>query len=587
MPQSSALLEANAPKLSLTQRTNRLSLIRQRLVSSLALSLLLASHPTIVLAGPGHSHGGGEAFSGGSGSAKPIELDAQAAAEVGIKVEPVTQRQLAFGIPTTGQIEATPDRKVAVTTPVTGTISQLMVKPGDNVTGGQAVAILYSPELVNLGVEAKTKRAEAEADVRKAQAALRRAQQNYEQQNKIAAADIQQARTNLSFAQERYDKDKVLLERGAIPRRQLLDSETKLSESKASLAKAESRLEVSNALAELKSAQSDVQVAQSRIGLSDTAYRTRLAQLGSSSNPDGTVTIRAPISGTVADREATQGESAADPGKPLMTIVNDSSVLATANVFEKDLDQIRVGQPVRVTVKSLPNRTFNGRVTVVGSMIQGQTRALPVKAELDNPDGALKPGMFAKMDVITDRTYAAALAVPKSAIVDANGKTLVFIQEAGGHQEEEHNHQEGEKENEPGHQEGESHSEEKGAAGQVYEPVEVTLGRTAGDLVEIKNGVKAGDRVVTQGTTLLYAQSLQGGKAKEGDEHASEGGSEKAAATSQSGMLPWWLMLPLAGAIAVSTFWLGRRSKPPVILRDPGFADPDYKKDSDYKSGSN
>ena len=127
MPQSSALLEANAPKLSLTQRTNRLSLIRQRLVSSLALSLLLASHPTIVLAGPGHSHGGGEAFSGGSGSAKPIELDARAAAEVGIKVEPVTQRQLAFGIPTTGQIEATPDRKVAVTTPVTGTISQLMV----------------------------------------------------------------------------------------------------------------------------------------------------------------------------------------------------------------------------------------------------------------------------------------------------------------------------------------------------------------------------------------------------------------------------------------------------------------------------
>lgn len=121
------------------------------------------------------------------------------------------------------------------------------------------MAKLYSPELVGLQVEARTKQAEAEADVRKAQAALRRAQQNYEQQNKIAVADIQQARTTLSFAQERYDKDKVLLERGAIPRRQLLDSETKLSETKAGLTKAESRLEVSNALAELKSAQSDVQ----------------------------------------------------------------------------------------------------------------------------------------------------------------------------------------------------------------------------------------------------------------------------------------------------------------------------------------
>lgn len=298
-------------------------------------------------------------------------------------------------------------------------------------------------------------------------------------------------------------------------------------------------------------------MAQSRVGLSGVAYQTRLAQLGSRSNADGTVTIAAPISGTIADREASQGESAADPGKALMTIVDNSSVLATANVFEKDLDQIRVGQAVRVIVKSLPNRTFNGRVTVVGSAVQGQSRFLPVKAELDNPDGALKPGMFSRMEIITDLTYAAALAVPKSALVDANGKTLVF------HQEENN----------------------------IYEPVEVTLGRTVGDMVEIKKGVEAGDRVVTQGTTLLYAQSLQGGKAKAGDEHGGEGGGKKAA-VSPGGMMPWWLMVPLAGAIAAGTFWLGRRSKPPVILRDPDYSDPDYKdpdykKDSDYKSGSN
>lgn len=517
-----------------------------RATSGSLLTLFLFTHVAVA----GEGHGGGAEFSNSSGP-KSVKLDAEAAQQVGIKAETITPKQLAFGIPATGQIEVAPDRKVAVTTPVSGTVVRFFVKPGDSVEAGEPVAILSSPELAGLGVEAKTKRAEADADAQKSQAALQRTQRNYEQQNKIAIADIQQARTALSFAQERYDKDKTLLERGAIPRRQLLDSEAKLSETRASLTKTESRLEVSNALADLKSAQSDVQVAQSRVGLSGAAYATRLAQLGSSANPDGTVTIRAPISGTVADREATQGESAADPGKPLLTLVDDSTVLATANIFEKDLDQIRVGQSVRVTVKSLPNRTFKGRVAVVGSTIQGQSRSLPVKAELDNPQGALKPGMSAQMDVITDRTYAAALAVPKSALVDANGKTLVF------HQEE----------------------------GNTYEPVEVTLGRTAGDLVEIKKGVEAGDRVVTQGTTLLYAQSLQGEKPKAGDEHGSEGAGEKATATS--GMLPWWLMLPGAGAIAAGTFWLGRRSKPSVILRDPGFADPDYKKDSDYKSGSN
>lgn len=519
--------------------STRLRPTRRGMFSSIALSLLLSTHPTLVLAGEGH---GGAEFSNNGSGPKSVELDANDAKQLGIKAEKIDRKQLDFGIPTTGQIEAAPDRKVAVTTPVTGTIVKFFVKPGDVVEAGEPVAILSSPELAGLGVEAQTKRAEAEGDVQKAQAALGRTQQNYQQQNKIAIADIQQARTMLSFAQERYDKDKILLGRGAIPRRQLLDSETKLSEAKAGMTKAESRLEVSNALAELKGAESDVQVAQSRVGLSGATYQTRLAQLGSSANPDGTVTIAAPISGTIADREATQGESAADPGKPLMTIVNDSTVLATANVYEKDLDQIRAGQSVRVVVSSLPNRTFKGRVTVVGSNVQGQSRSLPVKAELDNPDGALKPGMFAKMDVITDRTYAAALAVPKSAIVDASGKMLVFHQEDGN----------------------------------KYEPVEVTLGRTAGDLVEIKKGVEPGDRVVTQGTTLLYAQSLRGGSAKEGGEK----GGEKPAAEAGLSPVPWWLLLPGVAALAAGTYYLGRRSKPPVILRDPDYKDTDYKPDA-------
>lgn len=542
MSQPSDFLEAK--KEPVTHKARRLRSVRQGIFSSMALSLLLLTNSTFVLAGG--DHGGAEFSNSGSGP-KPVELDANDAKLIGIKAETITPKRLAFGIPTTGQIEAAPDRKVAVTTPVTGTVVRFFVKPGDSVKAGEPVAILSSPELAGLRVEAQTKQAEAEADAQKAQAALRRTRQNYEQQNKIAIADIQQARTTLSFAQERYDKDKVLLERGAIPRRQLLDSETKLSETKAGLTRAESRLEVSNALAELKDAESDVQVAQSLVGLSGATYQTRLAQLGSSANPDGTVTIAAPISGTITDREATQGESAADPGKPLMTIVNDSTVLATANVYEKDLDQIRVGQPVRVTVNSLPNRTFNGRVTVIGSSVQGQSRSLPVKAELDNSGGALKPGMFAKMDVIADSTYASALAVPRSAIVDAEGKMLVF------HQEENN----------------------------VYEPVEVTLGRTAGDLVEIKKGVDAGDRVVTQGTTLLYAQSLRGESAKEGDAHGSEESGEKAAAAQGGSTVPWWLVLPGVAAIATGTFYLGRRSKPPVILRGPDYKDAAYKPDTE------
>lgn len=541
MPQRSDFIPTTDWKKPRQKKSQQL---HQECISGVCLSLLLLTAAPAI-AGAGH---GDEAFSSGSASdAKPVKLDANDAAQIGIESQAVIRKPLAFGIPTTGQIETAPDRKAAVTTPVTGTVIKFFVKPGDLVKTGQPVAILLSPELASLRTESLTNRAEAEADLQKAQAALQRAQQNYQRQTQIADAEIEQAKIALNYARERSDKDTALLEKGVIPRRQLLDSEEKLAEAKATLARTQSRLQILEAQEQLKSTQSDVKVAQSRLQLSDVNYRTRLRQLGSDANSDGTVTIRAPISGRVVDREASVGESASDPGKPLMTIVNDSIVLATANVYEKDLAQIEIGQPVRVTVSSLPNRIFNGRVTLVGSLVQGQSRSLPVKAQLENPDGTLKPGMFAKMEIVTDRSYASALAVPKSAIIDANGKTLVF------HQEE----------------------------GNIYEPVEVKLGRSVGNLVEVKSGVEDGDRVVTQGTTLLYAQALKGGTPKEEENNSDEQPEgEKEASIAKGGLpLPWWLAIPGVGAVAGGMFWLGRRSKPPLILQDSKYTDPDYKPD--------
>ncbi|BAU15958.1 RND family efflux transporter MFP subunit (plasmid) [Leptolyngbya sp. NIES-3755] len=511
---------------------------RRNLASSLLLSFLLLNPLASVRAGEGHS----EEFSGGNADisqVKPIEIDDATLTQLGIKVEPVTRRRLAFGIPATGQIEAAPNRKVAVTTPVTGTIVKLLAQPGDTVKTGQPVAVITSGELANLRVEAFTKRAEAGGDVRKAEAALTKAQQNYEQQLKIAQTDIQQAKDNLKFAQSRYEKDSELLRSGAIPSRTVQESGTKLSEARAALVKAESRLDVINAQNEVKNAQSDVEVAQSRVGLSSATYQARLQQLGTSANPDGTVTVTAPISGTVAEREASLGESASDPGKPIMTIIDSGSVLATANVYEKDLDQIQVGQPVRVEVSSLPKRTFQGRVSVVGSAVQGQTRALPVKAELDNAGNVLKPGMFAKLEIMTDRTYANAIAVPKDAIIDSNGKDYVFVKKD-----------------------------------KAFQAVEVKSGRAAGELLEIKEGLSDNDQVVTQGTTLMYAQALRGGKPKEG-----EAAEEKPANAAVSGLpIAWWLLIPGIAAIAASTYWMGRRSKPVVAYSN-------YKQDDESPHG--
>ena len=516
----------------MTHRPRRSS--AQKTVS--LLMLLLLALPLRVLAHGGH----GNEFQGGSHavqSADAVQVDAETAKRLGLKIETVSRQRLAFGIQATGQIEALPNQQVEVTTPVKGTVTRLLVQPGDRVRAGQAVAIMTSPELAELRTTALDRRSDAIGSTQQAQADLRLAQQNFAQQQKIAATDIAQARTQLSFAQERFDKDRELAANGAIPQRTFLESETKLAEAKAALTKAASRLEVSEAAAQLQRAESAVQVARSHVQLSAETYQTRLRQLGASANQDGTITIAAPIAGTVADRETTMGESGEDAGKKVMTIINGSRVQVSANVYEKDLDRIQTGQRVLMKVASLPKRTFQGKISVIGSVVQGETRVVPVKAQLNNSNGVLKPGMFAELEVLTDRTPAALLAVPKSALVTTNDqKTIVFVQN-----------------------------------GTAFQPTEVTLGREASEFVEVKSGLFDGDRIVTQRANQLYAQSLRGGN-KPADDH---GETNTTPASSPQPVVPWWIVLSVGGAMMAGTFaagmmWANRRDRKTVVSSSNG-----------------
>ncbi|MEG4942393.1 efflux RND transporter periplasmic adaptor subunit [Microcoleus sp. F4-D5] len=572
---------------------------------SLAILSLVLTPPNAVLAGAGHDHSGASEFQGGSEPTGTVEIDAETAKLLEVKVERIAPRPLDIGIKTTGQIETLPNQRVEVTAPLTAKVVELLVQPGTKVKAGQPLAVLSSPELVELRVNSQEKQADAQAALEKAQADLKLAKENLERQQTISNAEIAQARTQLAAAQaqfnrdravisqrsvlkvaqenyrrqlqiaqaqiaqattevavarERYDKDKMLVEQGALPRRQMLESQASLERAKAELAKAtsspevvqaesevkraevdlplrelrdsqakvaearallsrvETRREVLEAEAQLTRAQSDMDVAKSRLQLSNTTYQTRLQQLGTRADATGLITITAPISGTIADRSISIGQSLQDAGGKLMTIINDSGVLATANIYEKDLNKVKMGQRVRVKIASLPDRTFEGRITRIGSVVEGETRIVPVQAELTNPDGELKPGMFAELEVLTDQTSAPLLAVPFTAVVDANGKKLVYVQN-----------------------------------GKTFQSAEVTLGQKSGDLVEVKSGLFEGDLVVTQRAPQLYAQSLRGGSKPKEDGHA-DGEEEKSAGKEVKTnsfplplSLPWW-SVGVAGA---------------------------------------
>jgi membrane fusion protein, heavy metal efflux system len=398
------------------------------------------------------------------------------------------------------------------------------VEPGATVTKGQPLAVVTSPDLVDLRVTSQEKRATAIAALQQAQADLKLAQQNREQYLQIAQAETAQAQSQVAFAQEKYTKDTQLASAGALPRRNALESQTQLAEAKAKLISATSRRDVIEAEAQVKRAQSALQVAQVQLRISGDTYNTRLQQLGNLPNSKGLVTVTAPISGKVADREVTIGQSFNDAGGRLMTIINDSQVFATANIYEKDLDKVKIGERVNLKVASLRDRIFTGKIARIGTSVQGETRVVPVQAVVNNAGGQLKPGMFAELEVLTGQQSVPTLAIPTSAMVDANGKKVVYVQN-----------------------------------GNAYQAAEVTLGQTSGDIVEVKTGLFDGDMIVTQRATQLYAQSLRGGSEVEADSH-----EEETTVKSTNSALPSWLLVAgggivAAGAFAAGNFWSSRK----------------------------
>ena len=489
---------------------------RYRYAAVLLIGGLLVGRPIVVSAHAGH----GDEFKGGAvQSSGSVDVDSAVAARLGFKVEPVKRERLAFGVKTTGQLETLPNRQVEVTTPMGGTVLRLLVKPGDRVDQGQAVAIMNSPDLTDLRAAAMDRKAEATAAVQTSTADLQLAQENLERQGTIVEQEVQEAQSAFDFIQESYTKDQTLADAGALPKRVVLESKTKLVAAQATLTKVASRLPIAEANAQVKRAQSALDAAEARVYLSNQSYSARLKQLGANANADGTLTIVAPIAGTVDDRETTVGESAKDPGKKIMTIVNGAGVQASGNVFEKDLSQIKVDQSVRVKVNGLSDRTFGGRISVIGTAVSSETRVVPIKVELDNVDGVLKPGMFADIEVLTDRTPVAVLAIPKSAIVETNDKKkIVFVQN-----------------------------------GKSFQSTDVTLGRESGEMIEVTNGLLDGDRIVTQRAPQLYTQSLRGDTKPE-----APGKPEAATAQGFNGLtVPWWASLIAGGAIVSGTFWAG------------------------------
>lgn len=191
-----------------------------------------------------------------------------------------------------------------------------------------------------------------------------------------------------------------------------------------------------------------------------------------------TLAYRSPVSGVITEKKAVQGMRFM-PGDALYQVSDLSAVWVVADVFEQDIAALKLGARARVSVNAYPGTSLAAAVSYIYPTLNAQTRTVPVRLELANPGGLLKPGMFAQVELPVG-PKAKVLTVPLSAVIDSGTRQIVLVQIA--------------------------RAQSEAGAGR-FEPREVKLGARSDNYLEVLQGLKDGEQVVTSANFLIDAES--------------------------------------------------------------------------------
>lgn len=229
------------------------------------------------------------------------------------------------------------------------------------------------------------------------------------------------------------------------------------------------------AQADLAAAQTALDSVRNRLRiLGQTA--PQIAALERAKAPSPVTFVAAPIEGVVTDRQVGPGQYLqAGSSTPVYTIGDLSTVWLVADVREVDAPLVEVGQAIEVRILALPGRIFAAKLTAVGAAVDPVTHRVPVRATIANPDGKLKPQMFASFSIITSGE-SHAVAVPEEAVVREGEAARVWVLRA-------HNDL-------------------------ALRPIRT--GRVNNGMVEVLEGLKVGEKVVTRGSLFIDRASQPG-----------------------------------------------------------------------------
>jgi cobalt-zinc-cadmium efflux system membrane fusion protein len=266
-----------------------------------------------------------------------------------------------------------------------------------------------------------------------------------------AQLDYRKARTTLSVMEKALERATALLDRGAIGAGEHQRRDADYENARADLNEAEEKLHL--------------------LGMTEREIQ-RLAAKTLPHAEVARVSLRAPFTGEVIERNATIGE-VIDPNKTLFTVADLSTVWVRADFPEQQAGRLKTGLTIEVRVSAYPGTMFQGAITYVGAVIDPTTRTVTARAEVSNAEGRLRPEMFAEVALVTDEQ--SVLSVPRAAVQQVGSQAVVFVVRGP----------------------------------RRFESRKVTLGQASGDYIQVVAGLAAGDDVVTQGSYALKSELLR------------------------------------------------------------------------------
>jgi cobalt-zinc-cadmium efflux system membrane fusion protein len=345
------------------------------------------------------------------GSTSVVKLTEEAQKASGIEVRAAVLELFSAPIEATAAIELNGDRVAKISARTSGRLVKIAASQGDAVKAGQALAWFDSPELGQ------------------------------------AWAEYAKAKGRAGLARKNLQREESLFEKKISPEKDVIRARQELAEVEADLTFAHEKFHL--------------------LGIEIEQFEKKQ---GGDQHP--LIAVTSPISGSVIERAATQGE-VVSPDKTLFTVADLSKLWVIIDIYEKDLGRVLRGTAVKVSTTAYAEKGFPGFISYLGEVMDEKTRTVKARVEVENANRLLKPGMFAAVTIDAKGSQTQkAILVPDEAVLMDGEERFVFVR----------------------------------TGPDTFEKKEIKPGKTFGKRVEVVEGLVAGDQVVVQGAFTLKSE---------------------------------------------------------------------------------